>query len=155
MKCLRIPQSTPPSHNIPPPSFLDKLICAVFSESTPPSQNIPPFSTTIILYDAPRMYPSLPEYTPFSTNVYVQTFQNLPLPPKIYPLFNKCLYATLPESTPPSQNISSFQQLYVTSQNPPFLPEYTPLFNNYNTMRHSQNLPLLPKIYLSLFNYFM
>ena len=81
-----------------------------------PSQNIPlppeytPFSTTVC--DLPRIYPSLPEYRPT-------------------PLFNKCICATLPESTPPSKNI------------PPRLS------NNY--MRPSHNLPLLPRIY-PLFN---
>ena len=74
------------------------------------------------------MYLSLPEYTPFSTNVYVRTFQNLPLPPKIYPLLDKCLFATLPESTPPSQNIPPFQQMYMWEpfRIYPSLPKYTP-----------------------------
>ena len=96
--------------------------------------------------------------------------RNLPLPPRIYPPFQQ-LYATLPESTPPSQNITHFQcQLYATlpqstppSQNIPpfstttcdppgiysFLPEYTPIFNNYKIMRPSQNLPLPPRIFFS------
>ena len=35
--------------------------------------------------------------------------QNLPQPPRIYPPFQQLLYyATLPESTPPSQNLSPF-----------------------------------------------
>ena len=49
----------------------------------------------------------------------MQPSQNLPLPPGIYPSFQQ-LYTTLPESTPPSQNIPPFQQLYAT------LPESTP-----------------------------
>ena len=53
----------------------------------------------------PRIYPSLPEYTL---------------------LFNKCICATLPESTPPSQNVPL-------------------LLNNY--MRPSHNLPLPHRIY--------
>ena len=53
--------------------------------------------------------------------------QNILLPPRIYPPFQQ-LYATLPESTPPSQNIGP-----------------TLLFNN--CMRPSQNLPLPPRIY--------
>ena len=48
------------------------------SDIMPPSQNIPPF----ILSGARRIYPIFPEYTSFST-----------------------IYATLPESIPPSQNI--------------------------------------------------
>ena len=51
--------------------------------------------------------------------------QNLHPLPAYTPLFNKFICATLPESTPPSQNI--------------------PPFNNY--MRPSQNLPLPPRIY--------
>ena len=74
--------------------------------------------------------------------------QNLPLTPRIYPLFNKCICATLPESTSPSQNIPPFS---TTICDPPrmypSLPKYTPLFNNYNIMRPSQNIPLLPRIY--------
>ena len=53
--------------------------------------------------------------------------KNLLLPPGLYPSFLQ-LYANLPESRPS-------------------LPEYTPLFNNYNIMRPSQNLPLPPRIY--------
>ena len=118
--------------------------------------------------------------------------QNLPLPPRIYPpfqdkclrfpestllpehtpLYNQFICATLPESTPPSQNILPFStNLYVRpSQNlplppriyPPFqqmyicdppiiylsVPEYTPFLTNY--MRPSQNLPLPD--YTPLFN---
>ena len=55
--------------------------------------------------------------------------QNILLPPRIYPPFQP-LYATLPESTPPSQNIGP-----------------TLLFNN--CRRPSQNLPLPPRIYPS------
>ena len=96
----------------------------------------------------PRIYPSLPEYTPFSTNVYVRPSQNLPLPPRIYPPFQQ-LYATLPECTPPSQNIPPFSTTIILCDPPriyPSLPEYTPLCNNYNIMRPSQNIPLLPRI---------
>ena len=50
--------------------------------------------------------------------------QNILLPPRIYPPFQQ-LYATLPKSTPPSQNIGP-----------------TLLFNN--SMRPSQNLPPPP-----------
>ena len=46
---------------------------------------------------------------------------SLPLPPRIYPLFQQ-LYATLPEYTPPSQNIPPFQQMYVR----PYPPEISP-----------------------------
>ena len=52
--------------------------------------------------------------------------QNLPLPLRIYPSFQQ-LYATLPESTPASQNIPAFS---TTICDPlriyPFLQEYTP-----------------------------
>ena len=117
------------------------------TESTTPSQNIPPFSTTVC--DASRIYPSLPEYTPFSKNVYVrpsqklplptriyppfnnymQPSQDLPLPPRIYPHFQQLFYhATLPESIPPSQNIPPFQQLYATLPETTLPSENTPLF---------------------------
>ena len=140
--CATLPEYTPPSQNIPP---FSKTICNP-PRIYRPSQNIPPFqqqcygtlprlfpsfaeytpfSTNILLCDAPRIYPSLPEYSS-SFNNYVRHSQNLPLPPRIYPLFQQ-LYATLSESTPPFQNI------------PPFS---TNLY-----LRPSKNLPLLPRIY--------
>ena len=101
------------SHNLPrPPKIYPPFqqLCATLPESTPPSQNIPPFSTNILLCDAPKIYPPSQNIPPFLTHLYVRPSQNLPLPPKIYPLFQQ-LYATLSESTPPSQNIPPFQQL--------------------------------------------
>ena len=149
------------------PPFQQLQYVATLPESTPPSRNIPPFSTTIILCDPPRIYPSLPEYTPppFSTTLYdapridpslpeytplfnnaIRRSQNRPLHPRIYPPFNKCTCATLPESTPPSQTIPSYSTTICDPhRNYLSLPEYTSLFNNY--MRPSQNLPLRPKIY--------
>ena len=64
----------------------------------------------------PRIYPlycdylkclRLPEYTPLFNN-FMRPSQNLPLPPRISPSFQQ-LYATFPESTPPSQNKPPFQ----------------------------------------------
>ena len=72
-----------------------------------------PFSTRIC--DVPRIYPSFPEYTPFSTNAYVLPSLNLPVPPRLYPPFQQ-LYATLPKSTPPSPNIRIYhlyQSIYM------------------------------------------
>ena len=69
-----------------PPSY---FISATLSESTPPSQTIPLFSNNLCVQPPPpppRIYPSLPEYTPFSTNLYVRPSQNRPLSLKIYPL---------------------------------------------------------------------
>ena len=93
----------------------------------------------------PRIYPGVdPELYP---GVDYGGSQNLPLPPRIYPSFQQ-LYATLPEATPPSQNIPL---LSTTICDPPriypSLPEYTPLFNNYNITRPSQNRPHPPKIH--------
>ena len=135
VKCIWLPESTSPSQNIPPfstnicdlpriYSFLPEytpfstIICdppriypslpeyrpyppfqqlyATLPESTPPSQNIP----LQTIRDPPRIYPSLPEYTPFSMSAICD-------PPRIYPPFQQ-LYATLPESTHPSQNIPPF-----------------------------------------------
>ena len=95
--------------------------------------------------DSQNLPPPPKIYTPLFNN-YMRPFQNLPLPPRIYPSFQQ-LYATLPESTLPSQNIPLFSTIIC---NPPriypSLPEYTPLFNDYNIMRPFQNLPLPPKI---------
>ena len=68
----------------------------------------------------------LPEYTalsrmdppPFEQNLYVRPSQILPLPLRIYSPFQQ-IYATLPKSTSPSQNLPPFQQPYAT------LPEST------------------------------
>ena len=57
--------------------------------------------------------------------MYKRPSQNLPLHPRIHPPPFKHIHVTLPEYTPPSQNI--------------------PLLNIY--MRPSQNLPLPPIIY--------
>ena len=146
-----------------PPFYCDYVKCLRLPESTPPSQNIPPFSTTIcdppriysflpeytpfqqlILCDPPRIYPSLPEYTsPLSTTTCdpPRTYYSLP---EYIPFFNKFICGTLLESTPPSQNISLFStNLYVRpSQNLPLSPKIYPLFNNY--MWPSQDLPPPP-----------
>ena len=167
VKCIRLPESTSPSQNIPP----FQQIYATLPEYTPSSQNIPPFST--IICDPPKIYPSVPEYRPYPPfqQLYATLPESTPPPsPRIYPPFQQ-LYATLPDSTPPSQNVPHFQcQLYETlpqstppSQNiPPFsiticdppriyssLPEYTPIFNNYKIMR-----PPPPRICPSLLEYF-
>ena len=142
-----LPEYTPlfnnykrPSQNIPLPPriypLFNKCMCdPTLPESTPPLPEYIPFSTTIILCDPPRIYPSLPESTPLFNQFMCATTticdppriqlspQNIPpfqqlyatfpestLPPRIYPLFQQ-LHATLPEYTPPSQNIPPFQQL--------------------------------------------
>ena len=96
--------------------------------------------------------------------------QNLPLPPRIYPLF-QLLYATLPESTPLSQNIPPFSttmwdppRIYPslpgsispfsrTISDPhriyPSLTEYTPPFKT--ICDPPRIYPSLPE-YTSLFN---
>ena len=86
-----LPESTPPFQNISP--FQQMYVRP--SQNLPPSQNIPPVSTTTC--DSPRIYPSLPEYTPFSTTIILCD------PPRIYPslpesthLFNQFMCATLP-----------------------------------------------------------
>ena len=123
----------------------------VGSQNLPPPPRIypPPLLWICEVYSAPRIYLSLPEYTPFSTNIcdppriYTPSSQNIPPfstiicdPPKIYPSVPEYrpyppfqqLYATLPESTPPpSKNIPPFS---TTICDPPrfypSLPECTP-----------------------------
>ena len=117
---------------VPPriyPPFRDFLKCLRIPECTPPSQNISRFQQ-IYMCDPPRIYPSLPEYTPFSTIISDPPRIYLSLPEYPPPPFNKCMCATFPESTPPSQNILPFStttcdpsRIYLS------LPEYTPLFN--------------------------
>ena len=144
-----------PSQNIPLPTRIHppfQQLNATLPESTPPpSQNIPLFSTTrpILLCDTPRIYPSqnipppifvisvfesqnlpsLPEYTPFSTNLYVRPSQNL--------------------RGAPSQNILPFStNLYVRlSQNLPLPSRIYPPFKKMYICDPPQNLPLHPRTY--------
>ena len=105
--------------------------------------------------DPPRIYPSLPGSTPlFVICLSVFGSQNLPLPLRIYPLFNKFICATLPESTPLSQIIPPFStNLHVRpSQNLPLPPRIYPPPPRFVTnvyVRPSQNVPLSPRIYPS------
>ena len=102
--------------------------------------------------------------------------QNLPHPPRIYPLFNKFACATPPESThpPPPQNIPPLLNNYVRpSQNVPFLQNITsfqqiymcdspiiyPLSQNITAFSTTicdtpRIYPLLPK-YISILNKFI
>ena len=119
-----LPESTLRSQNILPnfsTTICDPLrIYPTLSESTPPSQNIPLFSITIC--DPPRIYSSLRDYTPFFNNYNImRPSENLPLPPRIYPL-------------PPLSNYNIMRRC----QN---LPQALyPLSTN---SHESQNLPLL------------
>ena len=92
-------------------TLFNKCTCATLSESSPPSQNIPPFLTTIC--DPPRIYPSLPKYTPLFHN-YMRPSQNLPLPPRIYPLFHKYIIMQHSQNlTLPPRICSSFKPIYM------------------------------------------
>ena len=94
----------------------------------------------------PESTPSLSEYSlVFNNYNYMRPSQNLLMSPRIYPPPLQQLYATPPESTPPSpKNI-----LLISQDIPP------PLFNNYNrpfyatlpeSTPHSQNIPLLNQL---------
>ena len=94
----------------------------------------------------PQNNPSLPESTPLFNNS-MRRSQNLPLPPRIYPPFQQ-RYATLPESTPPSQNIHPFlTNAHVRpSQNLPLPPRLYPTFQQLYATLPESTLP--PRIYL-------
>ena len=155
---VTLPEYTPPSQNIPP---FSKIICdppriypslaeyrpyrpfqqlyATLPESTPP----PPESTPLFNnYVRPsKNLPSLPEYTPFSTSTIKRPSQNLPIPSRIYPTFQQ-LYATHPESTPPSQNIPppSFSTTLRLCDPPricPTLPEYFSVLGASGRLSHN------------------
>ena len=96
------------------PTFFDKFIRATLSESTLPSQNIPPFLTTVC--DPSRIYPSLPEHTPiFNNYIIMRCSQNISLPPSQNIAIFQQLYATLPDTTLPSEN----RPLFLTTIYPP------------------------------------
>ena len=107
---------------IHPPLF-NKCIYATLPESTPPSQNILPFSTTVC--DPPRIYPSVPEYTPFSTII------TLCFHPRIYP--------SLPEYTP-----LPFQPIYMYDPPRIYIPFLTTIYHGPRIYLPppSQNIPL-------------
>ena len=140
-----------PSQNLPlPPKIYPPFqqLYATLPESFPPTQNIPPFHFNnhvrhsqnlplppriyplnfqqMYMCYPPRIYPYLPEYTPFSTTVLCDS-------PRIYP--------SLPEYTP------LFNNYMWPSHNTPLLPRIYPLLNKYIIMRRSQNLTLPPRIY--------
>ena len=110
----------------------------------------------------PRIYPLF--------NKYMRPSQNILLPPRIYPPFQQ-LYATLPKSTPTSQNIGPtllFNSSMRPSKNipPPFstticdpprfypsLPECTP-FSMSTICDPPTIYPSLPE-YTTLFNNYM
>ena len=75
-------------------------------QSTPHFQDLPPLYCYVMCI-------RLPESTPLF-NKYMRPSQNILLPPRIYPPFQH-LYATLPESAPPSQNIFQFWEQVVDS----------------------------------------
>ena len=90
--------------------------------------------------DPPRIYPSLPEYTPLSKTI-CDPPRIHPSLPEYTPIFNN-YYATLPESIPPSQNIPSLQQLYATLPETTLPSENTPLyFDNYMPPSLSEYIP--------------
>ena len=118
--------------------------------------------------DPPRIYPSLPEYTPLFNQFICATLPESTPPSQNIPPFQQ-QYATLPESTPPSRNIPLFnkcilcatlQEYTCSSLNiPPFstticdppriypsLSEYTPHFSTNVYVRPSQNIPLPPSL---------
>ena len=162
-RCATLPESTPPSQNIPP---FQQMYNMRLSQNLPPphSQNILPLSANLYVRPCqnlplpPRINPpyqpicaTLPESTPhsqyippLSANLYVRPFQNLPLPPRIYPLFNKCIICDPPRTYPPPtpRIYSPYQPIYMCdpARIYPSLPEYTPLISQY--VRPCQNLPL-------------
>ena len=143
--CATFPESTPSSQNIPP----FQQLYVTFPKSTSPSQNKHPFSTNILLCDASRIYPpSQNTPPPISTTMCDPPSQNLPLPPRIYPLFNNYMWPS--QSLPlPSRVNAPSQQIYyyaMLRESTPFSQNTPPPhFNNY--VRHSQNLPLPPRMH--------
>ena len=80
-----LPECTPLSQNKP------LFQHVTFSESTLPFIIYPPSFSTIICV-APRIYPPPPSQNPPTTFYhYMRRSQNLPLPLKIYFLFNNCM----------------------------------------------------------------
>ena len=129
VRCFRIPESTPPSQNIP--LLFNKCICATLQEST----------TSLPEHTAPfqQLYATLRQSTtpsqnipPFLTNLYVRPSQNLPIPSRINPPFQPICMCDPPRITPPPppRIYSPVQQLDATLPESTPLPGYTPLSTN-------------------------
>ena len=115
-----------------------------------PSQNLPL---------PPRIYPlsnkcmcDPTQYPLFNNYNIMRPSQNLPLPPRIYPPFQSiyvCNNNYMRPSHPSPQNIPVFQQLYATfpESTPPSQNIGLPPFSTNVYVRPSQNLPLPPRIY--------
>ena len=190
--CATLPESTPPSQNIPP---LSANMCDPARTYPPPLSEYTPLISQFICATLPESTPSSQNIPLLSANLYVWPSQNLPLPARIYPpyqpiymcdpariysflpeyspLISQFICVTLPESTPPCQNIPPlsanlyvrpcqnlplypriyppYQTIYMCDPPRiyPFLPEYTPLFNSYKIMRLSQNPPFHLRIVFS------
>ena len=120
--CTTLPESTPPSQNIlpfstnlyvlpsqnlplPPRIYLFLQLYTLRDAPRiypPPLSGYTPFKQ-LLLCDPPRIYPSLPEYPPFSKTIHELPESTPPtqdIPP---PLLNNYYYATLPESTLPTR----------------------------------------------------
>ena len=100
---------------------------------------------------SPRVYPWVDSI--LYPGVDPGGYQNLPLPPRIYPLFVIWLGVFGSQNLPLLSRIypPPFQQIYMCDPPGiyPSLPpriHSTPLFNNY-IMQPSQNVPLHPRIY--------
>ena len=132
-----------PSQNLPLPPRLYppfQQLYATLPESTPPSLNIPPFSTTICapprIYPPPRiylpfqqLYPPLQESTPPSQNIpplfnsYMRPSQNLSLPPRIKPLFHNYNIIRPSQNLPlPPRIYSPCQPIYMCDPPRIYLP---------------------------------
>ena len=99
---------------------------------------------------APRIYPSLPQYTPLFNN-YMRRSQNLPLPLRIYPLLNICMR----HSQNPKPRIYPLFSTTICDSPKIYSPllEYTPILSKY--MRHPHNLALSRRIYNTLLNIYV
>ena len=148
-----------------PPPFQQHIIMRPSQNIPLPLRIYPPFQQ-MYMCDPPRIFPSLPEYTPLFNNymrpsrnlplpeytpfcnnyTIMRPSQNPPLPPRIYPPFNN--YMRPSRIYPPSQNIPPFFNKFIcatlpestppTQNIPPFL---TPLCDLPESTPPSQNIP--------------
>ena len=121
--------------------LISQFICATLPESTPPSQNIPPLSENMC--DPARTYPPPSQnIPPLSANLYVRPCQNLLLPPRIYPPYQP-ICATLPEPTPPLRIYPPYQPIYMCdpARIYSFLPEYSPLISQFICVTLPESTP--------------
>ena len=143
-----VPRIYPSLLEYRPYPLFNNFICATLPESTLPSQNIPPFSTNSYLRTSQNLPlpPRIPPPPSFITDWYLQTSRNLILPARITPPPFSTTICDPPRIYPslPESTPPPSQQLYDHPIIHPFPPRIYPLST---TICDIQSINPPPKTY--------